>query len=110
MRVLLDVCMPMRLIELSGDLEVVHSTALGWGQLQNGKLIAAANGHFEVLVTVDKNIRFQQNLANMTLCVAILDVPNTNLETHLKYWEIFLSQTDRVEPGEFVVFTETLQP
>ena len=35
----------------------------GWGDLDNGKLLAAAEAEFDVLVTTDKNLRYQQRLA-----------------------------------------------
>jgi predicted nuclease of predicted toxin-antitoxin system len=48
----------------------------GWGELDNGKLLAAAETEFDVLVTTDKNLRFQQRLAGRRL--AILVLPTTN--------------------------------
>jgi hypothetical protein len=56
---------------------VGHSVAtayeLGWSKLQNGALIAAAEAAgFEVLVTTDKNLKYQQNLASRTLSIVVL--------------------------------------
>jgi len=48
----------------------------GWGELDNGKLLAAAEAEFDVLVTTDKNLRYQQRLAGPRL--AILVLPTTN--------------------------------
>jgi hypothetical protein len=46
---------------------------LGWSTLQNGALIAAAESHgFEVLLTTDKNLKHQQNLAGRGLAVVVL--------------------------------------
>jgi predicted nuclease of predicted toxin-antitoxin system len=45
----------------------------GWSDLQNGELIAAAQAAgFEVFVTTDKNLKYQQNLAARSLCVVVL--------------------------------------
>ena len=45
----------------------------GWSALQNGELIAAAEAeHYDVLVTTDKNLRYQQNLAGRTLAIVVL--------------------------------------
>lgn len=45
----------------------------GWSSLQNGKLLAAAQeAGFEVLVTTDRNLRFQQNLSAQSICVVVL--------------------------------------
>jgi hypothetical protein len=46
---------------------------LGWGTFQNGALIAAAESHgFDVLLTTDKNLKYQQNLAGRRLAVIVL--------------------------------------
>jgi hypothetical protein len=45
----------------------------GWSSLQNGALIAAAEAAgFEVFVTTDKNLKYQQNLATRTLSIIVL--------------------------------------
>jgi predicted nuclease of predicted toxin-antitoxin system len=56
----------------------VVSTAYekSWGELDNGKLLAAAEVEFDVLVTTDKNLQYQQALASRRLAILIL--PTTN--------------------------------
>jgi hypothetical protein len=55
---------------------VIHTSAIGWDALSNGDLLAAAEAEgFELLITADKNIRYQQNLAKRTIG---LIVPSTN--------------------------------
>jgi hypothetical protein len=49
---------------------------MGWFQLENGDLLAMAEGKFDVLVTTDQNLRYQQNLQGRRL--AILVMPTTN--------------------------------
>jgi hypothetical protein len=45
----------------------------GWSTLQNGELIAAAeSAGFEVFVTTDSNLKYQQNLASRRICVVVL--------------------------------------
>jgi hypothetical protein len=46
---------------------------LGWGTLQNGALIAAAESNgFDVLLTTDKNLQYQQNLSGRRLAIVVL--------------------------------------
>ncbi|MGO8671786.1 MAG: hypothetical protein ACLQVD_10525 [Capsulimonadaceae bacterium] len=74
MKVLLDNCVDVRFAGLIVDHEVQHTLNLGWGDLSNGKLIAAAeDAGFEVLVTVDKNIQHQQNIAKRRICLITLN-------------------------------------
>ena len=52
----------------------VVSTAyeMGWAELDNGALLAAAERDFEALVTTDRNLRYQQNLSGRQLAILIL--------------------------------------
>jgi hypothetical protein len=64
MRSLLDENIPFALRKLLGDREVKHTSEEGWDGLSNGELIAAAEGAgYDVMLTADKNLRYQQNLA-----------------------------------------------
>ena len=49
---------------------------MGWSKLENGELLTTAEGKFDVLVTTDQNLRYQQNLQGRLL--AILVLPTTN--------------------------------
>ena len=52
---------------------VTEARARGWEQLENGDLLTLAEAAgFEVLVTTDKNLRYQQNLAGRKLAVVVL--------------------------------------
>lgn len=73
MKVLLDHGTPVPLRrELTGH-EVKTAYELGWSTLKNGELIAAAEaGKYEVLVTTDKNLKYQQNLTGRSLAIVVL--------------------------------------
>jgi hypothetical protein len=45
---------------------------MGWAKLDNGALLKAADTDFDVLVTTDRNLRYQQNLAGLRLAVLVL--------------------------------------
>ena len=49
---------------------------MGWSELDNGALLRAAEAQFDVLVTTDRNLRYQQNLADYRM--AILVLPTTS--------------------------------
>ena len=54
---------------------VVEAKARGWDRLSNGALLDAAEAAgFEVLVTTDKNLRYQQNLAKRKIAIVILGI------------------------------------
>src|SRR5579862_394457 len=67
-RILLDENIPFGLRKLLADHDVSHATELGWEGLSNGSLIAAAEREgFEILLTADRNLRYQQNLPTAIL-------------------------------------------
>ncbi|HEY3329742.1 MAG TPA: hypothetical protein VGK19_06960 [Capsulimonadaceae bacterium] len=81
MRVLLDNCVDIRFREHIRGHDVVHTLDMGWGALSNGVLLAAAeNAAFEVFVTVDKNLRHQQNFAKRTIRLVVLNPRMVTLE------------------------------
>lgn len=73
MRVLLDECCPKPLLKALSPLEVHTVEMAGLKGFKNGELLKAAEGRFEVLVTADKNLRYQQNLKGRT--IAIVELP-----------------------------------
>jgi hypothetical protein len=65
-RILLDNNVSRRLIPLLRPHEAVHASQLGWADLANGDLIRAADENgFHLLITGDRNIRYQQNLTRV---------------------------------------------
>jgi hypothetical protein len=72
MRVLLDECVTRYLKrDLIGH-EVFTVEEAGFNGLKNGRLLQAMSGRFDVLVTVDQNLRYQQNLGAYALAVVVL--------------------------------------
>ncbi|NES21494.1 MAG: hypothetical protein F6K41_21825 [Symploca sp. SIO3E6] len=79
MKILLDECIDRRLAtQLSGH-EVKTVSQMGWAGIKDGELLRLTEGEFEVLITVDRNLPFQQNLAVLDLAVLVLQVPSNRL-------------------------------
>jgi hypothetical protein len=73
MRVLFDQGTPVPLRRLLPHHEVATAYEQAWSTLRNGELLAAAElAGFQVLVTTDTNLRYQQNLAARTIAIVIL--------------------------------------
>lgn len=77
MRVLLDECVDSRLAPHLVGVDVTTVFAHGWGGITNGKLLALAAAEFDVFVTVDRNLSFQQHLPKFDIAVVLL-VAKTN--------------------------------
>jgi hypothetical protein len=73
MLILFDHGTPRSIARWLQDHTVVEAMARGWDQLSNGELLnAAEEAGFDVLLTTDKNIRYQQNLKGRRLAIVVL--------------------------------------
>ena len=73
MKVLLDENLDHRLRKHLGSHDVFTASYKGWGGLKNGKLLEAAQGDgFEVLVTGDRTLSYEQNLTGRRLAIVAL--------------------------------------
>jgi predicted nuclease of predicted toxin-antitoxin system len=72
MRVLLDSCVPKKLARELPEHEVRTAPQMGWGDLDDGPLLIAMTGEFDALITVDRNIPYQQNLSGRPFGVVVL--------------------------------------
>jgi hypothetical protein len=70
-RVLLDENLPRKL-KWSLDAEALTVPERGWGGIKNGPLLRLAATEFDVLLTIDRGIEYQQNLTGMELCLIVL--------------------------------------
>ena len=80
MRILLDESLPVRLGSEMPMHEVVPVTKMGWSALKNGELLRTAKGKFEVFLTADQNLQYQQNLSTLPIAVVVLVAPSNRLE------------------------------
>ena len=79
MRVLLDECVDWRLLrDLTGH-DVKTARQMGWSEVKNGKLLRLTAEHFDVFVTVDRNLSFQNKVIDLPLAVIVLAAPSNRL-------------------------------
>jgi len=71
-RILFDQGTPVPLKEHLPGHSVATAYEKGWSTLRNGELLAVAEAQFDVLVTTDRNLRFQQNVAARKLAIVVL--------------------------------------
>ena len=73
MRVLFDQGTPAPLRQLLPGHEVSTAYERGWSTLKNGELLTVAEAQsFQVLLTTDTNLKYQQNLASRTIAIVVL--------------------------------------
>jgi predicted nuclease of predicted toxin-antitoxin system len=101
-RVLIDECVDPRVKTLLLDHLVATVHDQGWGELGDGALLAAAQGEFDVLVTIDRKLEFQQNLAKLRIGVVVVRVPKNQFRYYQAIREELLWAIQRVQAGEVV--------
>jgi predicted nuclease of predicted toxin-antitoxin system len=99
MRVFLDECIDWRLArDISGH-EVKTARQMGWASIRNGELLALASTQFDVFVTVDRNLSFQQNLAVYGIAVIVLRAPTNRLADIRRLVPELLLAVEAARPG-----------
>lgn len=79
MRVLLDECVPRKLrSELPGH-EVRTGAEMQWAGIKNGALLRQAALEFDVLLSVDQGIPYQQNIEGLSLALVIIKAPSNDI-------------------------------
>lgn len=101
MRILLDEQLPRPLARQLVGHQVRTVQQQGWAGIGNGELLrrAVADG-FEIFVTADRNLLFQQNLATSTLGVIVLAARNIRLKELLPLVPSLLNEIGQVRPDE----------
>ena len=102
MRLLLDECVPRRLRHLWPGHEVATVEDAGVKGLKNGALLRAIAGRCDVLLTVDKSLPNQQNLADCQVALVILHAHSNRYEDLAALVPPALETLQSVKPGEFV--------
>lgn len=80
MRVLLDECLPRRLKNELRDHDVRTAPEMGWASKRNGELLRLAERDFDVFLTVDRKLQYQQNLAAYDIAVLVMLASGNTLE------------------------------
>ena len=102
MRILLDESLPRRLSRALGEHTVSTVVEVGWSGVKNGKLLALAAGQFDVFVTADRNLQYQQNLAVLPLAVVVLVAYDNRLPTLLPLVPELLACLAKLSPNSLV--------
>jgi hypothetical protein len=79
LKLLLDECVDRRLAAHLTGLSVRTVADMGWSGIKNGQLLALAQSEFDIFVTVDRNLSFQQHLPKFSVAVLLLVAPSNRL-------------------------------
>ncbi len=102
MRVLLDECVPRALRkELPGH-DVKTISEAGWRGVKNGALLRLAAEKFDVLLTVDRNLEYQQNFSGLTLAVVVMEAESNDIAVLHPLMPAVRDALPRALPGKVI--------
>jgi len=99
MTILFDQGVPVPLALFLEGHEVTTAHQLGWGELSNGDLIAEAEKRFQIFVTTDKNLAYQQNITGRK--IAIFTLPTTRWPVLKPFGESIAQAISSTDTGGF---------
>ena len=100
MKDLLDECVTKKLKRHLPEFEVKTVVEMNWSGLKNGNLMKVAVAeNFDVLLTIDKNLEFQQNVKKYQITIVVLDVQKSKIENLLELLPKFKAQISEFEKG-----------
>jgi len=98
-RILLDECVDWRLARDIIGHDVKTARQMGWTTIKNGELLTLAASHFDVFVTADRNLSFQQKLASYSIAVIILRAKTNRLSDLRPLTPKLLAAVEVAQPG-----------
>jgi hypothetical protein len=98
--VLLDECVPRQLRQDLIGHQVRTVAEMGWTGTKNGELLRLAATEFDVLLTTDQGIEFQQNLQNAPIAVVVVSVGSNDVSVLRPFVPKMLEALGAVRAGE----------
>lgn len=102
MRIILDECLPKRLMHELAEHDVVTVPMAGWAGVQNGELLRRIAGKFEVFVTIDSNLIHQQNTGSLPFGIVVLQAASNKIEDIRPLVPGIIRILHTLQPGQVV--------
>ena len=104
MRVLIDECLPAGLREplaaLGHECQTVRRA--GYGAKKNGELLSLMEGQWDVLLTKDRNIKYQQNMSRRNVSILVLCAKSNRIQDLLPLMPACAQALLSILPGSVV--------
>ena len=104
MRLLIDECAPSALRNALARRGHHCRTVqeVGWSGKKNGELLNLAEDAFDVLITIDTNLRYQQNLTGRKIAILLLLARSNRLEILSGHFSACADALETIKPGDFI--------
>lgn len=104
-RILFDENLPRQLRRDLSEFTIRTVQEEGWGAYQNGELLRRAEAAFDVLLTADRRMQYQQNLASFSIGVVVIITPRLRLQELRSVLDPMRAAIESVRAGEIVRIT-----
>ncbi len=75
---------------------------MGWGGITNGNLMSLAQSTFDVFVTVDQNLEYQQNVGKLRMGIIVVAVPDNNIKYFRPIFPELLKAVESLRSGQII--------
>jgi hypothetical protein len=99
MRVLLDECVPRALRKDLPGHAVKTVAEEGWAGVKNGELLQLAASRFDLILTVDRNLEYQQSFSGLALAVVVVHAPSNDVAVLRPLMPAVLAAICEAKPG-----------
>lgn len=99
MKILLDECVPWPMHKFLSGHQCSTAQQQGWGGIKNGDLIRLAENKFDLFITSDQSIRYQQNLSGRT--IAIIELSTNDFRRIRAAEQLIQLTVTAIKPREF---------
>jgi predicted nuclease of predicted toxin-antitoxin system len=104
MKIIIDECLPVDIKKLFNDYEIYTIRDLNWTGLKNGQLLEKiVENNFDIFLTVDKKLRFQQNLKGIKLSFIILDIIRNKTEEVIQIKQLIIEAFNTIKQSEVYI-------
>jgi predicted nuclease of predicted toxin-antitoxin system len=101
MKILLDECLPGRLKNHLKEYDVFTVAEIGWTSMKNGNLLRTAiENNFDVFLTVDKKLEYEQNIKSLNITIVVFDVHRNKIEELIPLIKLFNAMITELEKGK----------
>jgi len=102
-RILLDEGVPVQIRKTLSTHSVTTVQEAGWSSFTNGDLLSIAEGKFDLFITADQNLKYQQNLTGRK--IAILELSSNRRRIIEQNFNLIIETIGKMEEGAFVSLT-----
>jgi hypothetical protein len=105
MRLLLDACIPVHFRHALAPFDVQTALFAGLSRLSNGALLTAMQGRFDVLITVDTSLGYQQSGSRKSIAIIVMRAQSNSMPDLIPIVPAVLAAIASIKPSDIVEFS-----